>query len=144
MKALAADRTLPATRNFWEGLEEGEIRLRWCPHRKKYFLPLSRWADQGSGPSELWKVHSGMGHIYSYNILNVRHGQGHEATKQGIAVVELDNGPRIVAQIELGELGNQRLAIDAPVQLIIRDSNHGPLLSVSFDGIEEGTSGADS
>lgn len=89
----------PDTKPFWDGLKEHVIRMKQCRQCSKYHhYPRSICPYCGSTNLE-WKTVSGKGKIYSYTI-NYRPPPGWENEDPPIvAMVELDEGPRVMTNI---------------------------------------------
>lgn len=88
------------TRPFWEGLRERRIRIQYSPSSNQWvFYPRSH-APQTLANDLEWREISGMGTLYTYTI--ARRPTAAEfagAEPQIIAVVELDEGPRLTTTL---------------------------------------------
>jgi uncharacterized OB-fold protein len=85
---------------YWEGLNEGEIRLQRCDACSRVqFYPRSGCRYCGS-TSLTWEAMSGHADVYTYTVV---HRAPFEAFKEDvpyvIAVVELAEGPRLVTNV---------------------------------------------
>ena len=89
----------PTTAEFWEGTKRGELRLQHCDICSEYvFYPRLACPSCGSRPLE-WRTVSGRATLVSYNI-NHRVGPEFEVSKpQVIALIELDEGPRMMTNL---------------------------------------------
>jgi uncharacterized OB-fold protein len=100
---------------FWEGLEGERLLLQRCAacgvHR---FPPLPACADCGS--AEVAHVRaSGQGELYSWIVVHRAFSEAFEAdVPYTVGVVELDEGCRMLARIEIEERPRigMRLAVD--------------------------------
>ena len=95
------DRTLPIptpeTRHYWDGAREGELRLQRCNAcDHAYFPPRPFCPECSSRDVAVFKA-SGKGTLYSY-VINHLKSPGYEPPF-AIAVVELEEGPRMMANI---------------------------------------------
>jgi uncharacterized OB-fold protein len=102
------------TQPFWDGLQAGKFLLRHCNacNRDHYyprpFCPTC-WSDDLS-----WKEASGRGKIYTYSVVHVNDlPPFSERVPYVAAIVELEEGPRVMTNIE--GLPFDELAADLPV-----------------------------
>lgn len=89
-------RPTPTSTPFWEGLEQGEVRLQQCSTCGKWvFYPRSR-CPHCMADALQWRVVSGEGQVYTWTRCDrptAPHFVGQEP--MWIAVVELDEGVRM-------------------------------------------------
>ncbi|WP_300302430.1 OB-fold domain-containing protein [Ferrovibrio sp.] len=107
-------------------LQEGRFMIQRSPSTGQYvFYP--RVAAPGSGAADLeWVAASGLGRIYSITVNRARTGN------YNIALVELDEGPRLMTRIE----GVETAPIGTRVKARIADLGGEPALV--FDIVEQG------
>ena len=87
----------PETQHYWEGARQGELRLQRCDAcAYVYFPPRPFCPDCGSREVSVFKA-SGRGTLYSY-VINHGKAPGFEPP-YAIAVVELEEGPRMMSNI---------------------------------------------
>ncbi len=102
------------TQPFWDGLKEGRFLLRHCnacSHDYYYPRPFcpSCWSDDVS-----WKQASGRGKIYTYSVVHVNDlPPFNERVPYVAAIVELEEGPRLMTNIE--DVPFEELRADLPV-----------------------------
>jgi uncharacterized protein len=89
------------TQPFWDGLKEGKFLLRHCNacgddyYYPRPFCPKC-WSDDVS-----WKEASGRGKVYTYSVVHVNDlPPFNERVPYVAAIVELDEGPRLMTNIE--------------------------------------------
>jgi len=89
------------TQPFWDGLKEGKFLLRHCNacgtdhYYPRPFCP-SCWSDDVS-----WREASGRGKVYTYSVVHVNDlPPFNERVPYVAAIVELDEGPRLMTNIE--------------------------------------------
>jgi uncharacterized protein len=89
------------TQPFWDGCREGRFLLRHCNacnHDHYYprpFCPLC-WSDDVT-----WKEASGRGTLYTYSVVHVNDlPPFNERVPYVAAIVELDEGPRVMTNVE--------------------------------------------
>jgi uncharacterized OB-fold protein len=93
----ARPKPTPETRDFWDGTRAGELRLQRCETcAKTYFPPRPFCPACGSREVLPFKA-SGKGKLYSY-VIHHRPAPGF-TPPYSIAVVELDEGPRMMTNI---------------------------------------------
>ncbi len=120
------DYTLPvpvtdeASAPFFEGAKQRRLMLERCTSCGRWRLPgRDRCADCWSEEAE-WAEASGRGTLYSFGIM---HQQYHPAFAGVIpynyAIVELEEGPRLVSNIV--ECPNEGLRTDMPVEAVYDD-----------------------
>ncbi len=134
----SADRFVPTpspeTRPFWDGTAAGELRIQSCNDcREPFFYPRSSCPRCG-GMNLEWIVCSGRATLYSY-VISARPAPGFEAPTV-IAVVELEEGPRMLTNI-VGVLPEpQFLPLDLPVRVTFEE--RGDLAIPVFEPDEDG------
>jgi uncharacterized OB-fold protein len=88
------------TAPYWEAAREGRLRIKRCkPCDRPFFYPRSRCPRCGSADTE-WIDARGRGSIYSYTV--IAHNDVppfKEWLPYVVALVELDEGPRLVTNI---------------------------------------------
>ncbi len=107
------------TQPFWDGLKAGKFLLRHCNacgrdhYYPRPFCP-SCWSDDVS-----WKEASGRGKIYTYSVVHVNElPPFNERVPYVAAIVELEEGPRLMTNIE--GMPFEDLAADVPVVVEFR------------------------
>ena len=109
-----------ASRLFWEGTRAHKLRLQRCRDCGKYiFYPrvicpfcLSEHLD--------WVTASGKGRVYSYTVVRrAMHPAFQEDVPYVLAIVELDEGPRLTTNI-VG-VTPEEMRVDMPVQATYDD-----------------------
>lgn len=109
-------RPTPETRHFWDGTRERELRLQRCDDcGKVYFPPRPFCPGCASREVRVFKA-SGRGILYSY-VISHRAAPGFEPP-YSIAVVELDEGPRMMTNIVGTPQTPEALQLDMPVEVV--------------------------
>ena len=112
-------RPTPETQHFWDGTREGELRLQRCDACDKvYFPPRPFCPGCASREVSVFKA-SGRAILYSY-VINHRAAPGFEPP-YSIAVVELDEGPRMMTNIVGTPQTPEALQLDMPVEVVYED-----------------------
>jgi uncharacterized protein len=96
--ARARPKPTPETQHFWDGTQAGELRLQRCDAcANVYFPPRPFCPSCASRKVSVFKA-SGKGKLYSY-VINHRPAAPGFTPPYAIAVVELDEGPRMMSNI---------------------------------------------
>lgn len=111
----------PETAPFWEGTKAGELRLQRCLKcSKAYFYPRSFCPDCLSEEVE-WFAASGRATLHTY-VINHRPPPGFEAeAPYAIAVVELEEGPRMMTNIVGIENTPENLVLDMALEVVFEE-----------------------
>jgi uncharacterized protein len=93
---IADEETAP----YWQGAREGRLRVKRCrPCDRPFFYPRTYCPSCGSSDTD-WVDVSGRGTIYSYTVI-AHHDVApfKDWLPYVVALVELDEGPRLVTNI---------------------------------------------
>ena len=89
----------PETQSFWEGTAAGELRIQRCNSCEKFYFYPRPYCPRCNSDDVEWRVVSGKGTLASYNI-NYRPFPIFASDEpQIIALVELDEGARLMSNI---------------------------------------------
>jgi uncharacterized OB-fold protein len=107
----------PETRHFWDGCREGELRLQRCTDcdGEAYFPPRPFCPKCGSRNVEVFKA-SGRGVLWSY-VINHRPRPDMGEAPYAIAVVKLEEGPKMMTNIVGCPQTPEALPLDMPVKV---------------------------
>jgi len=107
----------PETQPFWDGCAAGELRIQRCVDcGEPYFYPRPVCPACGSGNVE-WFTASGRATLYSY-VINHRAAPGFaDDAPYAIAVVQLEEGPRMMSNIIGLPATPEALVLDMPLQV---------------------------
>ena len=113
------ERTLPKptpeTAHYWDGAREGELRLQRCRDcQHAYFPPRPFCPECSSRDVEVFAA-SGRGTLHSY-VINHMKAPGFEPP-YAIAVVELEEGPRLMSNILDCPQTPEALVLDMPLEV---------------------------
>lgn len=104
------------TERFWEATTEGDLLVQHCTECGEHqFYPRVVCASCGARDPE-WVEASGEGEVFSYTVCHVPGASGFgDLTPYAVAIVELDEGPRMTAHVasdpDAVEVGS-RVAVD--------------------------------
>jgi uncharacterized protein len=115
MMQKAEPRPTPETQPFWDGTAEGELRLQRCAACATHYFPPRPFCPTCLGADVTWEPVSGRGTLHSY-VINHRAAPGFEPP-YAIAVVQLDEGPRMMGNIVGCEQTPEALELDMPLQV---------------------------
>jgi hypothetical protein len=117
MPRRSIPKATPETEEFWAGARRGELRIQRCRTcDKAYFFPRP-FCPRCSSKDVEWFTASGKGKLYSY-VINHRAAYGFDDyAPYAIAVVQLDEGPRMMTNITGVEITPENLPIDMRVEV---------------------------
>jgi uncharacterized OB-fold protein len=105
----------PETQHYWDGAREGELRLQRCERcAHVYFPPRPFCPNCGAREVSVFRA-SGRGRLYSY-VINHMKAPGFEPP-YAIAVVELEEGPRLMSNILDCPQTPEALILDMPLEV---------------------------
>ncbi len=106
----------PETAHFWEGTRKGELLLQQCHVcEHTYFPPRPFCPSCGTGEVKILKA-SGKGRIHTFIISNFR-SPGF-TPPYSIAVVQLDEGPRMLTNIVGCPQDSASIRMEMPVEAV--------------------------
>lgn len=109
----------PETRFYWDGAAQGKLLLNHCtPCDAAYFPPRPFCPTCGSRDVGIIEA-SGKGRLYSY-VISAIPAPGYEAPFV-VAVVELDEGPRMVSNLFDCSADPEVLELDMPLEVTFED-----------------------
>ncbi|MCG8689853.1 MAG: Zn-ribbon domain-containing OB-fold protein [Minwuiales bacterium] len=111
----------PETQHFWDGAKAGELRLQRCDDcAHTYFPPRPFCPVCGSRSVSVFPA-SGRATLYSY-VIHHRAPPGFEAP-YAIAVVELEEGPRMMTNIVGTPQTPEALQLDMALEVAFQPMN---------------------
>ncbi len=118
----------PDTLPFWQAAKEGRLLLPRCEDCGPFFYPRSFCPKCGSAKLD-WMEASGRATLYSY-VINVTPPAPGYTAPYVIAVVTLEEGPRMMANILNVDPQPEALALDMP--LVVRFEQRGDFAIPQF------------
>ena len=114
-------RPTPETQPYWDAARAGELRVQRCAAcRQHYFYPRPFCPRCGSA-DVAWVPVSGRARRHSY-VISHRPAPGFEAeVPYAIAVVELEEGPRLMTNIVGVENTPERLELDMELEVVFQE-----------------------
>jgi hypothetical protein len=124
-KETGGQRSLPAptpeTAHFWAGTQAGELRLQKCNACAHVYFPPRPFCPACASRSVSVFAASGRATLYSY-VINHRAPTGFTAP-YAIAVVELEEGPRLMTNIVDCPQEPDALQLDMPLTVVFEKQN---------------------
>ena len=113
-------RPTPETRRYWDGCKQHELWLPFCLHCQKHFFYPRRFCPSCFGWDVEWRQVSGRGKLYTYSIQYRPQGPGFEPPYV-TAIVQLDEGPRMMTNLVGIEPDPEKIRCDMPVEVDFLD-----------------------
>jgi uncharacterized OB-fold protein len=116
----------PLSKPFWDGLQDGRLRFQRCASCGHAWLPARAECPECWKPEWQWTDASGRGRLVSWVIFHhAYHPEFRDRLPYNVALVELDEGPRLITNIVNPDAG---IAVERPVTVKIEDE-HGVALA---------------
>jgi uncharacterized OB-fold protein len=111
----------PETAHFWEGTRAGELRLQRCDDCQHVYFPPRPFCPACASRAVSVFVASGRGRLDSYVISH----RPHRAfdPPYAIALVALEEGPRLMSNIVDCEQTPEALQLDMPLDVVFAQQN---------------------
>ena len=105
----------PLNEPYWSGLTEGQLKFQHCNHCGFAWLPPRGECPECLRTDWAWQTASGRAKLVSWVIYHIAyHPAFKDRVPYNVAVVELEEGPRLISNI-IGD----GLAIDRSLSLVI-------------------------
>lgn len=113
----------PETQPFWDGARAGKLMIQFCnPCQKYYFYPRPFCPFCMTKDTE-WRQASGKATLHTY-LINHRPPPGFEAdAPYAIAIVQLEEGPRMMTNLVDVEQTPEALTIDMPLEVAFEQAS---------------------
>ena len=109
----------PDTKPFWDGCAEGKLMLQRCSHCGAYRHPPSPICGNCLSDTHEWIASSGRGTVYTFVVVREARRGWEKLTPYVLAVVELEEGPRIVT--DLTNVAPEDVAIGLAVEVTFEE-----------------------
>ena len=107
----------PETQPFWDGSAAGELRLQRCQRCAAFYFPPRPFCPTCFSSEVEWRTVSGRGTLHTY-LINHGPARGFEDdAPYAIAVVQLEEGPRMMSNIVGIENTPENLRLDMPLRV---------------------------
>jgi uncharacterized OB-fold protein len=126
----------PETAHFWDGTRQGELRLQRCDACLLVYFPPRPFCPRCAHRRVTVIRASGRATLYSY-VIHHRPVPGFEPP-YSIAVVELEEGPRMMTNVVNTPQTPEALRLDMPVRVVFRRMTDTITLPL-FEPVERST-----
>ena len=111
----------PETEAFWQGCKDGKLTLPRCGDCNQFHYYPRAVCPHCWSRNLAWEELSGKGKLYSY-VISHRPAPGfQEETPYAIAVVELDEGPRMMTNLTGVDQTPEALVLDMPLEITFEE-----------------------
>jgi uncharacterized OB-fold protein len=111
-------RPTPETRHFWDGTRQGELRLQRCRACAQVYFPPRPFCPACASRSVAAFAASGRGTLHSYVINHRAAPDSFFEAPYAIAVVSLEEGPRMLSNIVGVPQTPEALQLDMPLEVV--------------------------
>jgi uncharacterized OB-fold protein len=119
-------RPAPESRPFWEGAKAGKLMLPRCEACGRFWFPPSERCPHCLSTNFQWRETKGEGRIYSFVVYHrVYHPAFEGDVPYVVAIVELDEGPRLLTNIVAPP---EKVRCDARVRVQFMEASPGVVL----------------
>ena len=102
---------------YWEAAHRGELRMQRCADCGHVRFPPAVICPRCLSPRHEWEQLSGRGKVYSWIVIHQsQHPAFNADTPYNVAIIELDEGPRL--HTNLVECTNDEIHIGMPVEVV--------------------------
>ena len=113
----------PETQHYWDGARHGELRLQKCDSCHSIYFPPRPFCPECGSCEVSVVTATGRATLYSY-VINHLPSPGFESPF-AIAVVELEEGPRLMSNIVDCEQTPEALQLDMPLEVTFQKLSDG-------------------
>jgi len=108
------------TKEYWEGAKRHELTIQRCKNCGTYRFPPKALCHNCLSMETEWEKVSGRGKLYTFTIFHQVYGpEWKEEVPYNVAVVELDEGPRMISNIV--NCKNEDLRIGMELEVVFED-----------------------
>ena len=119
-----APRPSPESAHYWKAAREHRLEIQRCDACGQFWFPPSQSCPHCQASNFTWTPVSGRGKVFSFVTYHrVYHPAFAKEVPYVVALVELDEGPRLLTNI-VG-LPPERVVCDMPVQVTFDDYEEG-------------------
>ena len=112
---------------YWEALDRGELVFQRCSGCANAWLPARTECPRCLGPEFSWEKAAGGGRLVSWVVYHRSyHPAFADRLPYNVAIVELDEGPRLITNIT-GVAGGEGLEVDMKLHLHVERDGEVPL-----------------
>jgi uncharacterized OB-fold protein len=111
----------PETQHYWDGARQGQLLLQRCDDCRHTYFPPRPFCPKCASRKVSVNQASGKGRLHSY-VIHHRPSPGF-TPPYSIAVVELDEGPRLMTNIVGCPQTPEALVLDMPLEVTFEKQN---------------------
>lgn len=115
MSGRFVPKSTPETQDFWDGAKTGALRLQRCGACAEHYFPPRPFCPACGSRDVTSFTASGRGKLYSYIINHV--GAPGRPPPFAVAIVELEEGPRLMSNILGCAQTPEALELDMPLEV---------------------------
>jgi uncharacterized OB-fold protein len=110
------------SQEYWEACKRGELRLQQCAGCAHVRFPPAALCPRCLSESFTWEPMCGRGKVYTWIVVHrPQHPAFFEDVPYNVAIVELEEGPRLHSRI-VG-CANEAISIGMPVEVVFEKKN---------------------
>jgi len=110
----------PETQSFWDACKRHELRLPYCPTCAQFFFYPRQFCPRCFSWEIEWRACSGRGTVYTFAI-QYRAPMPGFTPPYVTAIVQLDEGPRLMTNLIGVEASPETVRCDMPVEVAWED-----------------------
>jgi uncharacterized OB-fold protein len=143
MSTLPPPERTELTRPHWEALDRGELVFQRCSECGNRWLPIRTECPRCLAPEWSWEKASGRGRLVSWVVYHRSyHPAFAERLPYNVAIVELDEGPRLISNVA-GIHGGDGLEADMTLRLRVEREGEVPLARFDIASSSSADSGGE-
>ncbi len=105
---------------YWKGTKQHKLMMQLCRDCPSYWFPPAEVCSECTSDAYDWKAVSGKGRVFSFVIYHRAYHPGFkEELPYVVAVIELDEGPRMLSNV-IG-CKPEEVRCDMPVEVVFED-----------------------
>ena len=113
----------PETAPYWEALREHRLRMQWCRDCRGFYFYPRPFCRTCGGANVEWRELAGSGTLYSF-VINHLPAPGFEGdVPYVIALVDLDEGPRLMTNLVNVAPDPAVIRVGMPVRVVFHDAS---------------------
>ena len=116
----AAPFPLPETEPFWNAVEEERLLIQRCADCGRHYFPPAPVCPHCTSRNVDWTPASGRARLYSFVIVPENWREWGRDGPTSVALVELEEGPRMVSTVVDCPQTPEALALDMPLDVAFR------------------------
>jgi len=120
------------TQFFWDKCQEDELWLQFCNDCSRFYFYPRFFCPRCFGTNVEWRRASGRGKLHTYMINHRAPPNFEPEAPYAIAVIELDEGVRMMSNIHGIENTPEKLVLDMPLRVVFEEINSGGGVKVPY------------